>query len=189
MPTDSLATVAGPTGVGAMCMLGVFLFLDGRAPSLFPTVETYAKTATWGVVAAVPVLVMAYLLGLFLSSGAVLAVQFLFGPGAEAETLDIARIASLSAEKSVAVQYFMQLRQDRAALAGSSIALVVLFAGALSELANLPHIKSSIIALAISSLLLAGLVFWLAGQKTYEAHRVANKITELMSTSPPVEKK
>ena len=36
---DALGTLAGPAGVGALCLLGVFLFLDGRAPSLFPTFE------------------------------------------------------------------------------------------------------------------------------------------------------
>lgn len=54
MPSETIAGVAGPTGVGALFVLGVFLFLDGRAPDLFPTVETYAKTATWGIVAAAP---------------------------------------------------------------------------------------------------------------------------------------
>jgi hypothetical protein len=42
-------------GVGALCILGVFLLLDGRAAHLFPTFEQYAKTSTWTVVAAIPV--------------------------------------------------------------------------------------------------------------------------------------
>lgn len=180
MPSDSLTTVAGPTGVGALCMLGVFLILDGRAPSLFPTVEEYAKSATWGVVAAVPILVMAYVLGLFLTSAAVIAVHAFVGPGADAEAVDLARIAVLSAEKSAAVQYYVQLRQDRAAIAGCSIAFIVLGAGALCELANLPHIKGSVVALAAGSLALAGVLFWLAANKTAEAHYLALKIVEYM---------
>jgi len=156
MPKDSIAAVAGPAGVGAICILGVFLFLDGRAPELFPTVETYAKTATWGIVAAVPVLVMAYVLGLFLISGAELAVQFTFGPGFEREAADIARLAAISAEKSAAVQAYIQLRQDRAVLAGSAVAFVVLFAGAISEIRNLSHLKGTIALLGIGTLLLAG---------------------------------
>jgi hypothetical protein len=74
MPSDSITAVAGPAGVGVLGILGVFLFFNGRGPDLFPTVETYAKTATWGIVAAVPVLVIAYVLGLFLISGAALAI-------------------------------------------------------------------------------------------------------------------
>jgi hypothetical protein len=169
--------------VGALCMLGVFLVLDGRAPSLFPTVEGYAKSATWGVVAAVPILVMAYVLGLFLSSAAVLAVHAFAGPGIEAEATDLARIASLSAEKSAAVQYYVQLRQDRAAIAGSSIAFVVLAAGALSELSNLPHIKGSVVVLALGALALAGVLFWLAENKTAEAHHLAVRIAEQLPSA------
>jgi hypothetical protein len=176
MPSESITAVAGPAGVGALCILGVFLFLDGRAPDLFPTVETYAKTATWGIVAAVPVLVMAYVLGLFLISGAVLAVQLTFGPASELEAADIARLAAISAEKSAAVQTYVQLRQDSSVLAGSAVALIVLFAGAISEIRNLPHLKGTVILLGIGTLLLAALMFYFAGRKRGEAHHLAEEV-------------
>jgi hypothetical protein len=176
MPSDSITAVAGPAGVGALCILGMFLFFDGRAPELFPTVETYAKTATWGIVAAVPVLVMAYVLGLFLISGAVLAIQLTFGLGFEQEATDIARLAAVSAEKSAAVQTYVQLRQDRAVLAGSAVAFVVLFAGAMSEIRNLSHLKGTIILLGVGVLLLAIVMFYLACRKSSEAHRLAEQV-------------
>lgn len=185
MPNESLSTIAGPAGVGALCILGVFLVLDGRSPGIFPTVEEYVKTTTWGVIAAVPVLVIAYVLGLFVNSVAVLAVQGAFGVGAAAETADIVAIAGVPIEKSPAVQYFLQLRQDRAVLAGSCMAFVVLTIGAISETSNLPHIKSSIIVVASCSLLLAGLLFWLAGVKTLESHELAAKIVEFGPTHTP----
>ena len=176
MSSDAFSTVAGPAGVGALCMLGVFLILDGRSPHIFPTVEEYAKTTTWGVIAAVPILVIAYVFGLFVNSIGVLAVQTAFGVNTAMETVDIVRIGAFPTEKVPAVQYFLQLRQDRAVLAGSSIALIILCAGALSEISNLPNVRSSIIVLALGSLLLGALLFWLAGQKTRESHQLAQKI-------------
>jgi len=179
MSNDSITIVAGPAGVGALFMLGVFLFLDGRAPNLFPTVEVYAKTATWGIVAAVPVLVMAYVLGLFLIAGAVLVVQHTFGPSFESKAIDIARFASLSAEKSAAVQTYVQLRQDRSVLAGSAVAFVALFVGAVSEIRNLPHLKESIVVLGVGTLLLAAMMFYFAGRKGAEAHQLAEQLAVL----------
>jgi hypothetical protein len=131
---------------------------------------------------------MAYVLGLFLGSGGVSAIHKFVGPGADVEVLDLARIASFSAEKSAAVQYYMQLRQDRAVIAGSSIAFVILAVGALSEIANLSHIKGSVVTLAVGSLALACLLFWLAAQKTSEAHYLAIKIVEHIPVAS-VEKK
>jgi len=184
MPSESLSTVAGPAGVGSLCILGMFLALDGHAPAIFPTVEEYAKSATWGVIAAVPVLVIAYVLGLFVSSVAVLAVQSVYGVGTAAETADIVAIASVPIEKSPAIQYFLQLRQDRAVLAGSCVAFIILSIGAVSETSNLPQVRSSIIVLAFFSLLLSGLLFWLAGMKTIESHELATRITKLSPVTP-----
>jgi hypothetical protein len=186
MPSESLSTVAGPAGVGSLCILGVFLVLDGVQPDVFPTVEEYAKTTTWGVIAAVPVLVIAYVLGLFFNSIATLAVQVAFGVSAAEETSDIVRVGCIPAEKSPAVQHFLQLRQDRAVLAGSSFVFIILSVGAFSEIANLPDVRSSIIVLASGSLFLAALLFWLSGAKTRESHDLATGIFETsVGANPP----
>lgn len=172
MANDSIAIVAGPAGAGALCMLGIFLTLDGRAPNLFPTVETYAKTATWGVVAAVPILLIAYVLGIFLSSIGVLAIQTVFGPGTTAEMTDMVRLNNLPAH-SIVLQHYLQLRQERSVLAGSAISLVSLCVGAVSETANLMHIKGEVMILAVMCLLFGVLLLWLASAKTLEAHQLA----------------
>src|ERR1039458_3000987 len=85
---DSLSTFAGPAGVGALCLLGVFLFLDGRAPSLFPTFEQYAKTSSWSVVAAVPVLAVSYVLGLSIMIASVGVLTRTWGPSHNSEAVD-----------------------------------------------------------------------------------------------------
>lgn len=159
-------------------MLGFFLLVDGRAPSFYPTVEVYASSATWGVVAAGPILAMAYVLGLFLSSAALVAVHAYVGLGVEEEAVDLARIGALSGTISVAVQYYAQLRQDRNTIGGCALALIVLAAGSASEISNLQHVKGSIAMLTLASLALAGTLFWLAARKTLEAHRLAHNIVE-----------
>lgn len=176
MPSDNLAAAAGPTGVGALCILSAFLFLDGRAPSLFPTVEFYAKTATWGIVAAVPVLVISYIIGLFVITGAELIIQPAFGPSFSIEAGDLARVGGVSTEKSALVQAYVQLRQDRGILGGSSLALLLLGIGALSEIPNLLHLRGPIIVMAILTFLLAGATFYFAGMKSQEAHVLAQQV-------------
>src|SRR6185436_16121358 len=101
--SEALGSFAGATGVGALCLLAMFLFIDGRARNLFPTVEVYAKTATWGIVAAVPVLAISYIAGLLVISGAECAVSRSFGPRAETEFADLARVSKIPAKDSVAV--------------------------------------------------------------------------------------
>jgi hypothetical protein len=49
-----------------------------------------------------------FVLGLFLVSGAVLVIQLTVGPRFEQEATDIARIAAVSADKSAAVQNYVQ---------------------------------------------------------------------------------
>ena len=60
VPWESLTGFAGPAGIGAICILAAFLFLDGQNPNLFPSVEFYAKTSTWSIVAAIPLLASSY---------------------------------------------------------------------------------------------------------------------------------
>src|SRR5262245_60607364 len=157
----------------------MFLFIDGRAPNLFPTVEVYSKTGTWGIVAAVPVLAISYIAGLLVISGAECAVSRFFGPTTEAEFADLARVAKIPADKSVAVQQFTQLRQDRAILAGSAFALVFLSLGSLSEVRNLPSLKAVVIGSALATILIATATFYAAAQKGVSAHRLAETLAQI----------
>ena len=176
MSTESITTIAGPAGVGALCFLGIFLFLDGRAPTLFPTVEVYAKTATWGIVVAIPVLVMAYVIGALVSACGVLAIQSFAGPTFAQEVTELSQLAALAGEKSVAVDAYTMLIRDRSVFVGCAGACMILCAGALSEIRNLPHLRPSIITMAIAVLVFGCLLFWLAIRKGAEAHILATQI-------------
>jgi hypothetical protein len=168
--TDSLGTFAGATGVGALCILGVFLLLDGCAPTLFPTFEEYAKTATWGVVAAVPVLAIAYVIGLVLITASCFAVRGSFGPSLLDEATDTARVSHVSAKDSVLAQEYIRLKQERDVLGGAALALIVLAIGALSETKNLGHLKLVIGVAAAGALIAALALFFSAGMKSRQAH-------------------
>lgn len=148
MPSATISGVVGPTGVGAICGLGIFLFLDGLVPDLFPTVEIYARTATWGVVAAIPLLVIFYVAGVLVIGIMEAAVGAAFGPVCDFRPEDAAAISVAVTKDSAASQLYMQSLQDRAVLAGGSVALVVLAGGACSEVNNLRNLKVPIVVLA-----------------------------------------
>ena len=182
---DSLGTFAGATGVGALCILGVFLLLDGQAPTLFPTFEEYARTTTWGVVAAVPVLAIAYVIGLVLVTASCFAVRGSFGPSLRDEATDTVRVSSTAAKDSVLAQEYLRLKQERDALGGAALALLVLAAGALSETKNLEYLKAVIRVGAAGALLAAVALFFAAGTKGRQAHTFAS--LEAQSAQPKQE--
>lgn len=167
---DALGSVAGATGVGTLCLLALFLFLDGRASGLFPTFEQYAKTATWGIVAAVPFLAIAYVVGLAVMNAGSAAVSATFGPTLAEEIADTHRLADLDLSKSVLAQTYVQLRQEREVLSGAALGLLLLAVGALSEIRNLPALKNVVIASAVVGVVAAALLFWSAAQKGQKAH-------------------
>src|SRR6185436_12363728 len=175
---DSLGAFAGATGVGALCILGVFLFLDGRAPTLFPTIEEYAKTATWGVVAAIPVLAIAYVIGLVLITASCFAVRGVFGPSLPNEAADTARVSLVAIKESVLTQEYLQLKQERDVLGGAALSLIVLAIGAISDSRNLPHLKSIVIGAAVATLVAAIALFFASGLKNRQAHTLASVVRE-----------
>jgi hypothetical protein len=59
----SIESTTGLFAVGSLCLLGIFMFLDGRT-EIFSVVENYGKSTVWGIVAAVPTLVVAYIFGM-----------------------------------------------------------------------------------------------------------------------------
>lgn len=182
--TDAVGSVARATGVGTLCLLALFLFLDGRAPNLFPTFEEYAKTATWGIVAAVPVLAIAYVVGLAVMNAGNALISLFFGPALAEEIADALRFANIDLSKSVVAQTYIQLRQEREVLAGAALGLLLLAIGSLSEIANLPGLKGVVIAAAVVAVLASGLLLWSAGQKGWRAHLFSEALTQLPAAPP-----
>jgi hypothetical protein len=170
---DALSTFAGPTGVGALCLLAVFLFLDGRAPDLFPTFELYAKTSTWSVVAAVPVLAISYVLGLSVMIASERAIGTVAKQNA-AQRISEARMVAAGVDKdSLAAQLYVDALRNRAVLAGGALALVLLGIGALSEVRNLRSLRPVILAAVVGALALAVLAAYFAIREGVRADAIA----------------
>jgi hypothetical protein len=174
---DSISTLAGPAGVGALCLLGLFLFLDGRAPDLFPTFEQYAKTASWSIVAAVPVLTVSYVLGLSIMIASERAISRVVGFSQKSEVGDLALIGIAGlAKDSPASIFYAEARRNGAVLAGGALALLVLSSGALSETSNLPNLRSTVIIATLLTVFLAVLAAYLAVQESHRAHAIAQSL-------------
>ncbi len=174
---DSISTLAGPAGVGALCLLGLFLFLDGRAPDLFPTFEQFAKTASWSVVAAVPVLAVSYVLGLSIMIASERAISSVVGPSQSREVGDLERITTTGlAKDSPASIFYAEAIRNRAVLAGGALGLLVLSLGALSETSNLPNLRSTIIVAVLLTVFLAVLAAYLAVHESHRAHAIAQSV-------------
>jgi hypothetical protein len=140
---------------------------------LFPTVETYAKTATWGIVAAIPVLAIAYVIGLTLITASSFALRGTFGPTLMEEAADAARVSALEKDSVLAKEY-LQFKQERDVLGGAALALIVLAVGAWSDSVNLPELKSIVIVAAIMTFMASVLLFVSAGLKSRQAHTFAS---------------
>lgn len=155
-------------------MLAAFLALDGLDGHLFPSVETYAKTGTWAVVAAVPTLAFAYVLGLMTINLGQVLVHALWG-------MEIAANDSAAFRKDtfvVASSLYRQALQEADVLAGSALALVALAAGALFEQRNLPNLKRVIWLAAILTAAAAIGSAFLAAKRADDAHAVATAVRQ-----------
>jgi hypothetical protein len=181
-----ISTFAGPTGVGALGILGVFLFLDGRAPGFFPTFEQYAKTSSWNIVAAIPVLAVSYVLGLCLMIASERALTGVVGPSRKSEAADIALVGTAGAVKDSSVsQVYLEALRNRAVLCGGAVALLVLAFGALSDTSNLPNLRGVIVVAVIATSLLAVGAAYLALEEGHRAHKLAEAVAAMAPKPKP----
>jgi hypothetical protein len=149
LPFNLINDFASTTGVGALCILGIFLIIDGREPNLFPTIEFYAQTKTWALVAVIPVFAISYVVGLF----SVVVVEFtvdiffsFFNTGISEEE-NLVKISFYNSE--VLTQEYSKLNKEKELLYGSVIAFILIGIGGLSEIRNLRMLKK-IILLGVS---------------------------------------
>lgn len=177
IPWQNIEGFAGISGVGALCFLGFFLMLDGHAPMLFPTVETFAKTTTWGIVAAVPVIAIAYIIGLLAINGATLFVDQVPAVQANSQIPDLLIISQH--DKTAVTEQYLQLRHEKEILSGGFVALVLLTFGAISETRNLSELRKIIILAALGTFLLALVTLGLAILKGEAAHTLAISVQAL----------
>jgi uncharacterized membrane protein YoaK (UPF0700 family) len=129
----SLEELTGYLGVGALLMLGVFFLIDGPT-NVWITIEQYAKTSSFAILFTVPLLVIAYVLGL-IASLAVQTVLERFVPAILSPEL-FASAAQRSREPLLS--RYVEVERHSRLLYGCTLAFLVLAAGSLSVQRWLP---------------------------------------------------
>jgi hypothetical protein len=119
MPTlfQSIQGFAGASGVGVLCLLGLFLIVSVFAENLPVVATLLLKNNNWTAIATLPILVVAYVIGL-------LAIALV-----DRGKLPASHLSALS-EAPVAARYG-QLEQEAEILSGSVVGFVLLAVAAL----------------------------------------------------------
>lgn len=127
---QNIESLTGLLAVGSLGMLGIFLIIDGQT-NIFVIFEEYGKSTSWGIFAAVPMLVLSYLLGLFLSQIAEILftkIAHLNSANEEQQFISIARSGN-----EYVINRYSELTRQKRLLESASIAFLLLSLGTLSE--------------------------------------------------------
>jgi hypothetical protein len=149
---SSIENLTGMLSVGSLCLLGVFLFLDGRT-DLFRVLETYGKSTAWAIVAAVPTLVVSYVMGVFAVTAATLMlsrIRWLYRPEDRSGLITVARF-----KNEVITSRYLDVSRQRRLLEGGTLGFIAIAIGAWSEAGNFPEFRGLGQVLAAGSLALA----------------------------------
>jgi hypothetical protein len=149
---SSIENLTGMLSIGSLCILGVFMFLDGRT-SIFYTLETYGKSASWTIVAAIPILAIGYIVGVFASTAARIILSRLRWFYRFEDRHGLMRVARFKNE--VITNHYQELSRHRRLLEGGAIGFIAIAIGAWSEAANFHEFRGLGLALAFASLALA----------------------------------
>jgi len=157
VPWQGLQGFSGATAIGALVFVDLALIANSFADNLFPVINIYSQTPTWAIVVAIPLVSIAYLLGvLCIGAAEVILIRFRC-LDANALVEDIL-VTSTSGE--FASMHFRQLRQEADLLAGAMIAFVLLALGAGLSAWRIAGWRKFLTAVASISVLLAiGSVF------------------------------
>lgn len=151
-PWQSIQGFSGAAAVGSIVFVDWALITDAFADNLFPIINLYSQSPTWAIVTAVPVLSLAYLLGLLcIGAGEVLLVAFRLIP---AGALEEGKLARFEPSSFVAARY-QQLRQDAEVLAGSALALGLLTIGASLHAWRIDGWRRFLVSVAVCAIFIA----------------------------------
>jgi hypothetical protein len=173
IPWDSINGFAGATGIGAICVLGFFFIADGQDSNILHTLNTYAKTASWSILAAVPTVAISFLVGQF----AILSAAFLCSFFTSGNFSEVTSLISISkANNEFLSQEYLRIKQEKDILCGSSFSFLILGVGAFFELRNLSSHKRVILISAFISLLTGVALFVLGIQRLNLLNQLINTV-------------
>jgi hypothetical protein len=153
----SFEAVTGRLGVGSIAFLGLFLIVDGLQLGAFEMIESYGKSATWGIVGVVPTAVVIYIVGVFcvgLAEMIVAPFPAFRGPTPE----DVFVVSRLGGP--VVQQSYTEHLRNHELLKGAAVSFVILAIGSFAEFQNARGFEalawiSAAAAVALSTLSLA----------------------------------
>jgi hypothetical protein len=172
-PWQSIQGFSGATAVGSIVFVDWALITDAFAGNLIPVINVYSQSPTWAIVIAVPVLSLAYLLGL-LCIGAgealLLAVKLVSESTLADDDFVRADVSNLAAAR------YQLLRQDAEILAGSALAIAIahLAIGASLHAWQIDGWRRFLTSVAICAILLAVGSLFLSVRRHTSASRFAS---------------
>jgi hypothetical protein len=170
IPWQGLQGFSGATAIGALVFVDLALVANSFANNLFPVIQDYSKTQTWAIVVAIPVISLAYLLGV-LSIGTS-ELMLIWVRALDAKTLVEDTIA-VTGKGEYAAARFQQIRQEAEMLAGGTIAFALLALGAALYAWKIAGWRRFLTAVAIMAFLLAVASVLLCLYRYRMAHRQA----------------
>ena len=131
---QTIGDITGYLGLGSLAILGLFLILDGRM-DILGLIEQYASTSTWSAVVAIPILVVAYLLGVIV----VTISDIVFDSKFEQVYPQTSLFTSVAtSENETVIEKYVELERVRRLMVGSILPFLLLGLGSLSEVKNIP---------------------------------------------------
>jgi hypothetical protein len=122
-PWHGLQGFSGATAIGSIVLIGGIFLVNAFAENLLPAIQIFASTPTWALVTAIPLVALAYLIGL-LSIGAGEAI--LHGLRLTNRTTIISDAMKISTKNGLIVERYFLLIQEANILAGSSLSFACL---------------------------------------------------------------
>ena len=172
MPTifQAVQGFAGASGVGMLCLTGLFLIVSVFATNL-PLVTTWlVADSNWSAVVSLPVLVIAYVVGLL----AISSVDAWTHAGESNFTL--------LREPAVASRH-SQLEQEAEILSGSVVAFGLLGIAALANTHSFPGWTRTLLFSAMLCFMLSFLAWKVSAAKRQRASRLLRQVSSLDSVT------
>jgi hypothetical protein len=147
----SIEAITGRLGVGAIAFLACFLIADSQQIGVFEMVEFYGKSASFGIVIALPTAVVTYVLGVIMTGIA----DLVFRPFGSLAPITARQVRAVSsAGGALLQQIFVENLRNFELLKGASAAFLLLAVGCLAEISNTP-IMAIVGGATLTSILLA----------------------------------
>ncbi|MBG6077985.1 hypothetical protein [Polaromonas sp. CG_9.11] len=167
--------------IGSLLLLGAFLIVDSITDGFLEEFEKYSGSNAWAVVAAIPAVTFAYILGAFVQVLSDLAIRRMSPKAEDEEWQVLERLAR--AESETLTSQYDEIRRAKKLLEGCLFPLLVLAAGIFLERARLPHLSALLITCSAAVAVAAGSIPFIASRLHKALVRVGN-IADAINKDP-----